>query len=260
MTEIKTSFFKSFSHLFIRALKQSTRPLAAILPSFFMPFFFFIVNSAGFKQLVNLPGFDSSSYLSFYAPVALLMAVFFTSGDAGFELMLDITSGYFEKLLLTPTSRLAILLPRVVAMGIRAMAQAAIMLILLLLFGASFKGGTIGILLIFLLIMLFGMGWSGIGLTLAAITKNPRVLQSSFILVFPLTFMTTAQLPLNLLSGWYKVAVTINPITQILEGVRAIMTRGDIGSPQVVNAFIVVVVLLIITVTASIFSFRRMAN
>lgn len=260
MQEFRVSFLKAFGNLFVRALKQSTRPLAAILPSFFMPFFFFIVNSAGFQKLVNLPGFESSSYLAFYAPVALLMAVFFTSGDAGFELMLDITSGYFEKLLLTPTPRLSILLPRIVAMGLRAIAQAAIMMVLLLLFGATFKGGIIGILLIFALIMLFGMGWSGIGLTMAAITKNPRVLQSSFILVFPLTFMTTAQLPLNLLSGWYKVAVQINPITQILEGVRAIMTRGDIYSHQVLNAFIVVIVLLIITTTASILSFRRMAN
>lgn len=260
MKENKTKFYKVFGHLFMRALKQSTRPLAAILPSFFMPFFFFIVNSAGFQRIVDLPGFDSSSYLSFYAPVALLMAVFFTSGDAGFELMLDITSGYFEKLLLTPTNRLAILLPRIVAMGLRAMAQAAIMLILLLLFGASFKGGAIGIVLVFLLVMLFGMGWSGIGLTMAALTKNPRVLQSSFILVFPLTFMTTAQLPLNLLSGWYKVAVQINPITQILEGVRAIMTDGAVYSHQVLNAFIVVIALIVITATSAIISFRRMAN
>lgn len=260
MHEIKVSFFKAFGYLFIRALKQSTRPLAAILPSFFMPFFFFIVNSAGFQSLVNLPGFDASSYLAFYAPVALLMAVFFTSGDAGFELMLDITSGYFEKLMLTPTPRLAILLPRIVAMGLRAVIQAAIMMVLLLIFGATFKGGFIGIVLVFLLVMLFGMGWSGIGLTLAAITKNPRVLQSSFILVFPLTFMTTAQLPLNLLSGWYKIAVQINPITQILEGVRAIMTRGEVYSPQVLNAFIVVIVLLIVTSSAAIISFRRMAN
>ncbi len=249
-------FLGAFKFLFIRALKQSTRPIMALLPSFFMPFFFFIVNSAGFHQLVNLPGFTASSYLAFYAPVALLMAVFFTSGDAGFELMLDITSGYFEKLLLTPIPRLAILLPRIVAMGLRACIQAALILILLLLFGAPFHGGFVGGALLFGLIMLFAMGWSGIGLTLAALTKNPRILQSTFILIFPLTFITTAQLPKELLSGWYKIAVSINPITFVLEGVRSIMNSGVSAQP-IINAYLVVFGLIAVTMTTSIWAFRK---
>jgi ABC-2 type transport system permease protein len=252
----KQSFLKAFGNLFIRALKQSTRPLAAILPSFFMPVFFFIVNSYAFKNLVNLPGFTASSYLAFYSPVALLMAVFFSSGDAGFELMLDITNGYFEKLLLAPIPRLAILLPRIAAMGVRALVQAAIMFILLLVFGAPFEGGALGVVLLFGLVVIFGMGWSGIGLTLAALTKNARVLQSSFILFFPLTFITTAQLPKELLVGWYKVAVSINPLTNILEGMRSIMTVG-IEPHKIIVAYITAIAILVVTSSTAVLAFRR---
>lgn len=252
-------FWRPFGHLFVRALKQSSRPLAAILPSLFMPLFFFLVNSSAFQKVVSLPGFDAPSYLAFYAPVALLMAVFFSSGDAGFELMLDITSGYFEKLLLAPISRYAILLPRIVAMGIRAVFQGLLMLVLLLIFGAPLKGGFLGVLLIFGIVALFGMGWSGIGLTLAALSKNPRVLQSSFILVFPLTFITTAQLPRELLVGWYKVAVTINPVTYVLEGVRAIMTSG-VEQGTISAAYGVAFLLFAMTSSSAVWAFKRAAQ
>ena len=253
-------FWRPSGHLFIRALKQSTRPLAALLPSFFMPFFFFLVNSAAFQSITALPGFTAESYLAFYAPVALLMAVFFSSGDAGFELMLDITSGYFEKLMLTPISRYAILLPRILAMGVRAMAQGLLVFILLMLFGAPYRGGVFGAFELLGLVALFGMGWSGIGLTLAALTKNPRVLQSSFILVFPLTFITTAQLPKELLTGWYKVAVGLNPITYVLEGIRTIMTRGGGFSHEIIIAYVVALALLAVTSTIAVWSFRRSAS
>jgi ABC-2 type transport system permease protein len=171
-----TPFLRSFNLLFVRALKQTTRPVAALIPSFFMPFFFFVVNSAGFRSITKLPGFTGSNYLAFYAPVALFMAVFFSSGDAGFEMMLDITSGYFEKLLLTPVPRYAILLPRIVAMGVRAIAQSLIMLCILLIFGAPYHASVTGTILLFGLVAVFAMAWSGVGLTLAALTRNPRLL------------------------------------------------------------------------------------
>ena len=60
-------------YLFVRGLKQSTRPTAALIPSLFMPAFFFIISSAAFSSVANLPGFNSSSYLQFYAPAAILI-------------------------------------------------------------------------------------------------------------------------------------------------------------------------------------------
>jgi ABC-2 type transport system permease protein len=254
-----TSFRRSFNLLFVRALKQATRPMAALLPSFFMPFFFFVVNSAGFRTVAKIPGFGETSYIAFYAPVALLMAVFFTSGDAGFEMMLDITSGYFEKLLLTPVPRYALLLPRIVAMAVRAVLQAIIVLVLLRLFGAPYHAGLLGTLALFGLVAVFAMGWSGVGLTFAALTRNPRTLQSAFILTFPLTFITTAQLPLNLLSGWYKVAVLLNPITYILEGMRSIMVTG-MNPQKIITAYAVAFAFLALTSATAVLSFRKIAR
>jgi ABC-2 type transport system permease protein len=174
-------------------------------------------------------------------------------------MMLDITSGYFEKLLLAPIPQYAILLPRIVAMAVRSMIQAVIMLFILLIFGAPYHAGIGGTIVLFGLVAVFAMGWSGVGLTFAALTRNPRLLQSTFVLTFPLTFVTTAQLPLNLLSGWYRTAVLMNPVTYILEGVRSIMVTG-FDPAKVITAYAVAFAFLALTSTTSLLAFRKISH
>lgn len=252
------SFLRETYLLFLRGLKQSMRPYVAMLPEFIMPIFFFVVNSAAFQRAVEIPGFTAGSYLAFYAPVALLMAIFLTSGNTGLEVVTDIASGYMDRLFVTPIHRSAIILGKLLSTGTRAMAQATIMLIFLVIVGSPFHGGALGVVLLLLLAFLFGMAWSGVGLTLALITKNPRIVQSSFVFFFPFTMMTTSQLPLNLLSGWYKQAVLINPVTHILEGIRSVMLRG-IEPATLGMAFLAAVGFAAVTLGLSLFFYRRLS-
>lgn len=250
------SFFREVGYLFVRGLKQSLRPWPALIPSLFMPAFFLIVFSAAFTQLTSLPGFTAENYLVFYAPVAILQAIFFSSGDAGIDLVVDITSGYFDKLRIAPIRHLSILLGKLLAVGLRAAVQASIVIGVILLMGGKVVTGFAGYLVILLLGGFFGMAWSGIGMTIALLSKNQRATQSAFILFFPFTFITTAQLPLHLLSGWYKVAVQINPVTYILEAFRALTTTGWNG-PVIATGFLAATGVAILTLTAAFVSFRK---
>jgi ABC-2 type transport system permease protein len=243
-------------YLFIRGLKQSVRPTAALIPSLVMPAFFFMVNSAAFAGLTKLPGFTAPSYLAFFAPVAILQAVFFSSGDAGIDVVTDITSGYFDKLMVAPIHHVAIIIGKLIAVGLRAALQAMIVIIIILLSGGHIVTGIPGLILILLLSGLFGMAWSGVGLTIALMTKNQRATQSSFILFFPFTFITTAQLPLNLLSGWYKTAVQLNPVTYILEAFRSLTTNGWNGHIVGIG-FLVALAVGVATISAAMYAFRR---
>ena len=243
-------------YLFVRGLKQSMRPTAAMIPSLFMPAFFFIINSAAFSALTHLPGFASKSYLVFYAPVAILMAIFFSSGDAGIDLVVDITSGYFDKLMIAPIHHLSIVIGKLLAVGLRAAVQTSIVILIILILGGTIVTGLPGFLVILLIGGLFGMAWSAIGMSIALNTKNQRATQSSFILFFPFTFITTSQLPLSLLHGWYRAAVQINPVTYILEAIRALTSTGwewDI----IGRGFIVAIITGMITISFVMFSFKR---
>ncbi len=248
--------FTEIGYLFIRGLKQSMRPTAAMIPSLFMPAFFFLINSAAFAALTHLPGFASRSYLVFYAPVAILMAIFFSSGDAGIDMVVDITSGYFDKLMIAPIHHIAIVIGKLLAVGLRATVQATIVMAIILLSGGTLVTGPAGFLMILLLGGLFGMAWSAIGMSIALLTRNQRATQSSFILFFPFTFITTSQLPLSLLHGWYRVAVQINPVTYVLEALRALSSVGwqwdVIGS-----GFLVALVTGVATISLVVVSFRR---
>src|SRR5882672_1622196 len=101
-------FFSDWYYLSIRSIKQIWRPWLALIPSLFIPVFFFVVNSGALSAFAKAPGFPHVSYRDFIAPVALFTAIFFSSGNAGIELAQDISNGYFKKLLIMPISRLTI--------------------------------------------------------------------------------------------------------------------------------------------------------
>jgi len=50
--------------------------------------------------------------------------------------------------------------------------------------------------------------------------------QGASFLFFPLTFLTASFVPLDLLSGWLRTAAQLNPITYVLEAMRAILNTG----------------------------------
>lgn len=245
-------------YLFGRGFRQSLRPYMALLPEFVMPIFFFVINSAAFQRAVDIPGFAASSYLAFYAPVALLMAIFLSTGSAGIEVVTDIANGYMDRLFVSPVRRESIILGKLLATGARAVIQTAIMLVFLLLTGAPFAAGFLGVPIIFALALLFGMAWSGVGLILAFLTRNPRAVQSSFIFFFPFSFVTTSQLPLALLSGWYKGAVLANPVTYILEGMRSLMLTGIVPGTLGI-AFLSAALFALVTFTGAFLAFRRLS-
>ena len=56
--------------------------------------------------------------------------------------------------------------------------------------------------------------------------KNAQVTQSAWLLFMPLAFLTTAFMPKELLSGWFKIAVTLNPVDYVMVGLRVIIIEG----------------------------------
>src|SRR5437016_10730122 len=192
-----STFFSDWYYLSIRSIKQIWRPLLALIPSLFIPIFFFVVNSASLSAFSHVPGFPNVSYKQFIAPVALFTAIFFSAGNAGIELVQDISNGYFKKLLIMPISKLTIILGRLAEVAVQAVMQGGIVLVLLLAVGVHFQTGVLGIIAIFGVMIIFAMAWSCISMIFALRTQNARLVQSLFILVFPLLYLTTSQAPLN---------------------------------------------------------------
>lgn len=251
-----TTFFSDWYYLSIRSIKQIWRPLLALIPSLFIPIFFFIVNSSSLSAFAKVPGFPDVSYRDFIAPIALFTAVFFSAGNAGIELVQDIASGYFKKLMIMPINRLAIILGRLTEVAVQALMQGSIVLVLLLIVGVRIRTGVPGILAMFAMLMLFAMAWSCVSMISALRTQNARLVQSMFVIVFPFLYLTTSQAPMQLLPPTFRLIATYNPVTYIIEGVRALVL-SDWNNPSIWQGFLVAGVLFVLMVSLTLASFKK---
>lgn len=249
-------FFSDWYYLSIRNIKQIWRPLLALIPSLFIPVFFFGVNALSLSAFSKVPGFPNVSYKDFIAPVAIFTAIFFSAGNAGIELVQDIASGYFKKLIIMPINRLTIILGKLSEVAVQSVLQGTIVVVLLLAVGVHFASGITGILAIFAMLILFAMAWSCIGMIAALRTQNARLVQSMFVLVFPFLYLTTSQSPKELLPHAFATIATYNPVTYIIEGVRALVLTGW-GADAVWQGFLVAAVLFVVMVSLTLMSFKK---
>jgi len=219
--------------LAVRELRLAVRTPAYLVPNLIVPIFFYFVTLGSLEQFANQSGL--TNFEGFLLPMALLFAV--QGGSAGLNMVTDIESGYFDKLLLTPASRIALLVGAMSADFFRIMVQALVVLVVAVATGLNFETGIVGALALVLLASSFGLAYSGIGFAIALKTGNAQATQSMWFLTMPLMFMTSLFAPKEALAGWLEVAATVNPMTYILDGMRALSMRGwvveDIG-PAVV--------------------------
>jgi len=146
----------------------------------------------------------------------------------------DIDNGYFNKLLLTPVSRAAILLGPMIAGAIVIVLQALAIIVAGLLMGLEPATGVVGLLTLLGYALLLGMGLSGFIVGVALRTGSPGAVSGVSFLFFPLTFLTATFTPINLLEGWIRTAAEYNPITAaeynpityILEATRGLLNTG----------------------------------
>jgi ABC-2 type transport system permease protein len=134
--------------------------------------------------------------------------------------------------------------------------QGLIVLVLLLAVGVRFQGGVTGVIAIFVILILFAMSWSCVGMIAALRTQNARLVQSLFVVVFPFLYITTSQAPKELLSPTFATLATYNPVTYVIEGVRALVLYGW-GSPAVGEGFLTVLVLFFALVSLTLASFQK---
>jgi ABC-2 type transport system permease protein len=206
-----------------RALRAVPRELETVVPPIFIALFFFVVNIGTLQRLTesHLKGFDIKAFM---LPTAILLGV--TGVSRAGALVLDIQSGYLDRLLLTPVRRLAILIGHTVADVAIACALMVPILGLALGLGVRMQSGPAGAVVFLLMGCAWSLAFAGFGYAIALKTGNPAAVNSSFLLFFPFLFMTSSYVPRTQLSGWLGSVATWNPVTYVLEGLRSLVTQG----------------------------------
>jgi ABC-2 type transport system permease protein len=206
-----------------RALRAVPREVETVIPPIFIALFFFIVNIGTLQHITesNIHGFDIKAFM---LPTAILIGV--TGVSRAGALVLDIQNGYFDRLLLTPVRRLAILVGHMVADVAVAAALTIPILVLALVLGVHIASGPAGVVVFVLMAGVWSLAFAGFGYAIALKTGNPAAVSSSFLLFFPFLFMTSSYVPRAQLTGWLNTIAAWNPVTYVLEGQRSLVTQG----------------------------------
>jgi len=248
------------SYLFVRYLKKLVRNPILLFFSLFQPIIFLLLFTQLFSKLASIPGLGASSYLVFATPGILLQNAFGSALQSGTSIVLDIDTGFLQKMLVTPVSRYAILLGRLTSDAFRVVVQSIIILALAYVLGASVVTGIVGILLMLITIAFFGLAWSGISLAIGLKTKSSEtVFAIGGFLTFPLLFMSTALTPLSFMPDWIKTVSMVNPISYTVDAVRVLMINGFTWS-TVLSAYAVIGLIAAVTLGATLYLFRKVVS
>ncbi|HEX5308531.1 MAG TPA: ABC transporter permease [Solirubrobacteraceae bacterium] len=210
-----------------RAMLKTLRQPFQMFPVVFFPAMLLAVNASGLRAATHLPGFPSDSYISFAIAVAFIQGGMFSLINTGTNLAEDIESGFFHRLALTPMHRVSLIAGMLLGVCALGALQSTAYILIGLVFGAHLDAGFGGALVVIALGALAAAGFGALGCFAALQTGSGEAVQGLFPLFFVFIFLSSSNLPRNLLkTGWFHAIATWNPISYLIEGFRSLYIVG----------------------------------
>lgn len=206
--------------LALRSIVNVFRVPGAFVPILVMPLFFLVAFSGSFSGLARGGLLPTDNMLNWVMPYAMLQGGAFAGMGTAFSVARDLEGGFYDRLLLAPAPRRALILGPLMAAAIRALLPVVIVMPIAVAAGARFTDGPLAVLT--LLVALEGAAvlsamW---GLGVALRFKSQRSLALVQVAIFVAMFLSSAQLPVSNLTSWLKPAARFNPVTNVLRLAR----------------------------------------
>ncbi|CAM4140237.1 ABC transporter permease [Kibdelosporangium persicum] len=232
--------------VFLRCVRPTLRSPFVIVFGVTQPLLFLVL----FGPLLG-----GSGSWQWFVPGLIIQMGLFSTAYAGFTLIPEIRSGALERMRVTPVSRVALLLGRVLHDVVLLVLQCALLLGLSTIFGFRASIGHVLAGLVFAVLM--GVSIGSASYTLALKLKHEYlfapVLSST---VMPLLLLSGVLLPMDQGPDWLYTLSRINPFSHIADGIRAVIA-GNFGTSSVLVGGIVAVVLAVVALAWGTRSFRR---
>ncbi len=210
-----------------RSILKTLRQPFQLFPIVFFPVILLAVNASGLRAATRLPGFPTHSYVSFAIAVAFIQGAMFSLINTGTNLAEDIESGFFNRLALTPLRRVSLIGGLLVGVAALGALQSAVYILVGLAAGAHLDAGFGGALVILALGSLAALGFGALGCAAALRTGSGEAVQGLFPLFFVFIFLSSSNLPRNLLkTGWFHTVANWNPISYLIEAFRSLFISG----------------------------------
>jgi ABC-2 type transport system permease protein len=233
------------SLLYGRKLRETRRNPVFIFMGITMPLLYLGLFAPLLKSLASSKGFPGDNVLNTFVPGMLANIAFNGGIFAGFGIIDELRSGLIERLRVTPTSRFALLAGPVLRDITTALIQVLLFVLIALPFGFRMDIAGLGVLLI-LLCLLVAIT-SSFGNAMGLVTKSEdRFAPIVHGINLPTILLSGVLLPMALAPKWLQVMAHFNPIYYVVEASRH-LAAGDISHTNVIQAFLMIVPLMLIT-------------
>jgi ABC-2 type transport system permease protein len=231
------------------------------------PIMFVLLFRYVFGGAIEVPG--DVSYAEFLLPGIFAQTVVFGSTITGYSLAEDLQKGLIDRFRSLPMSRSAVLVGRTVADAAVNVITIAVMAVTGLIVGWRIHTSALEALGGFLLLLLFAFAISWLMALVGLVVRTPEVVNNaSFIVIFPLTFLSNAFVPLESLPPLLQTFAEWNPVSTLVQACRELF--GNTLGPPASDAWsmqnaalytlIWVVVILVVFVPLSVRAYRRAAG
>ena len=178
-----------------------------------------------------ITGLGHINYVNYLIPGIAVQTAIFTSGNSGFALAEDRSSGFVDRLRSLPMARGAVLAGRVAA---DALSNAAGLLIIIAVgLAVGFRPHSIpGLLLGFAVLLAFTLSTSFLFALVGLYASSSQAVNAAtFPLIFPLTFASSAFVPTSTMPSWLRAFANHQPVTLVIDAVRD-LTLGNVTAAQ----------------------------
>jgi ABC-2 type transport system permease protein len=243
--------------LLARSLREGLRNvmLAYALPVI-IPLALLILVSKTLSPITLLPGFPSRNYSAWMTPGIIMLAAMTSVGYAATSLVIDLQSGFIDRLRLLETRPTSLLLSRLLFDVTRVLLSGVALFVVGVLLGAEINEGIVGVVILFALLVLWAAAYGGLYFVVALYTRNAQAALAVAPVFLPLMFLSTQFAPEQILPGWVRATSNWNPFAYMVNAARA-LTTGPMTAAPIVKAVAVAVALLLVTQLASLYAFRR---
>jgi ABC-2 type transport system permease protein/oleandomycin transport system permease protein len=237
-----------------RNLLHYVRVPSLVIFSTITPVMFVVLFAYVFGGAIPIPGIK---YLDYLMPGIFVQTVAFGSIQTGIGLAEDQQRGIIDRLRSLPMARSAVLAGRTLSDCLRNLLVVVLMTVVGLLIGFRFHAGLGAILGGLGLVVLFAFAFSFISAAVGLSLSTVEAAQSAgFVWVFPLTFASSAFVPVFTMPGWLQAFAKANPVTITVDAVR-LLFQGQPAGTQVTRSLLWMAAIIVVFVPLSVSRYRR---
>jgi ABC transporter DrrB family efflux protein len=221
-----------------------------IQPIMFVVLFVYVFGGA-----IQTPGYDD--YVDFLMPGIIVQTMSFGGFVTAIGLSDDLRKGLIDRFRSLPMARSAVLAGRTLADVATNTVALVVMVVVGLLVGFNFTSSPVEVIAGFGLLLLFGYAFSWAFAFVALISKSAEGAQAlGFMLIFPLTFASSAFVPPESMPSAIEAFAKANPFSTIVDAARALFVDAPAGN-DVWAAVAWCVGLILVFATLSVHRYRR---